>query len=149
MSGGWTLSISPCWPLHTYPHRVVKGPHFEVWTRPEPEIISPNTAQDRHLFLKPDLGLKAKLTEGVDIGVGAGKILGVRMIFARILTNFPENWAPVFSNQKMLGAIFAHTFTEFVKVFRDFALMLKDFHQIKPFGGVLTLPAPPPPTPVS
>jgi len=48
------------------------------------------------------------------------------MIFARILTNFPENWAQVFSNQKMLGAIFSHTFTEFVKVFRDFALVLKD-----------------------
>jgi len=46
-----------------------------------------------------------------DIGVGAGKFLGVRRIFARILTNFPENWAPVFSNQKMLGAIFANTFT--------------------------------------
>jgi len=49
------------------------------------------------------------------------------MIFARILTNFPKNWAQVFSNQTMLGAIFAHTFTEFVKVFRDFALLLKDF----------------------
>jgi len=52
------------------------------------------------------------------------------MIFARIFTNFPENWAQVFSNQKMLGAIFAHTFTEFVKVFRDFALLLKDFARI-------------------
>jgi len=59
------------------------------------------------------------------------------MIFARILTNFLENWAPVFSNQKMLGAIFAHTFTEFVQVFRDFALMLKDFHQIKTLGVCL------------
>jgi len=27
----------------------------------------------------------------------------------------------------MLDAIFAHTFTEFVKVFRDFALILKYF----------------------
>jgi len=52
------------------------------------------------------------------------------MIFVRIFTNFPENWAQVFSNQKMLGAIFAHTFTEFVKVFRDFALLLKDFARI-------------------
>jgi len=39
--GGWRmyLSISACWPLHTYPQRVVKGPHFEAWTRsckPEP-----------------------------------------------------------------------------------------------------------------
>jgi len=52
------------------------------------------------------------------------------MIFARILTNFPENWAPVFSNQKMLGAIFAHTFMDFVEVFRDFALILMDFARI-------------------
>jgi len=52
------------------------------------------------------------------------------MIFARILTNFLENWAPVFLNQKMLGAIFAHIFTEFVKVFRDFALILKYFARI-------------------
>jgi len=52
------------------------------------------------------------------------------MICARILTNFLENWAPVFSNQKMLGAIFAHTFTVFVKVFRDFSLILKYFARI-------------------
>jgi len=52
------------------------------------------------------------------------------MLFARILTNVPENWSPVFSNQKMLGAIFAHTFTEFVKVFRDFDQILKDFARI-------------------
>jgi len=68
------------------------------------------------------------------------------MIFARILTNFLENWAPVFSNQKMLGAIFVHTFTEFMKVFRDFALMLKDFIKSKLLGVCLhSLP----PTPVS
>jgi len=30
----------------------------------------------------------------------------------------------------MLGAIFAHTFTEFVKVFRDFAQILKYFARI-------------------
>jgi len=53
------------------------------------------------------------------------------MIFARILTKFLENWVPVFSNQKMLGAIFAHTFTEFVKVVRDFALLLKVFTKSK------------------
>ena len=28
MGGRCILSISPCWPPHTYPHRVVKGPHF-------------------------------------------------------------------------------------------------------------------------
>jgi len=44
----------------------------------------------------------------------------------------------------MLGAIFAHTFTEFVKVFRDFALILKNF--VKNFTklkllGVLAPPA--------
>jgi len=30
MGGGRILSISPCWPLLTYPHKVVKGPHFEA-----------------------------------------------------------------------------------------------------------------------
>jgi len=42
---------------------VVNGPHFEAGTRPEPEITSPNSARDRDLFLKPDLGPKAKFTE--------------------------------------------------------------------------------------
>ena len=41
MGGGCILSISPCWTLHTYQHSVVKGPHFEAWTRPEPKITSP------------------------------------------------------------------------------------------------------------
>jgi len=44
-------------------NRVVNGPHFEAQTRPQLEITSPNPAQDRHLFLKPDLGRKAKFTE--------------------------------------------------------------------------------------
>jgi len=44
---------------------IVKRSYFEVLIRPEREIISPNPARDRHLFLKLDLGLKAKLTEGV------------------------------------------------------------------------------------
>jgi len=67
MGGRCILSTSPCWPLHTYPHRVVNGPHFEAWTRPQPEITSPNPARARYLFLKADLGLKAKFTEGVQI----------------------------------------------------------------------------------
>jgi len=37
VGGGCVLSISPCWPLPTYPHRVVKGTHFEAWTPPDPE----------------------------------------------------------------------------------------------------------------
>ena len=37
VGGGCILSISPCWPLHKYPHRIVKEPHSETWTRPEPE----------------------------------------------------------------------------------------------------------------
>ena len=67
VGGGCIFSISPCCPLHTYPQRVVKGPHFEAWTRSEPKVTSPNPARARNLFLKPDLGLKAKLTEGVKI----------------------------------------------------------------------------------
>ena len=34
---------------------------------------------------------------------------------------FMSFWAPFFSNQSMLGTIFAHIFRELVKVFRDFA----------------------------
>jgi len=35
--------------------------------KPEPEVANPNPARVRDLFLKPDLGLKANLTEGVKI----------------------------------------------------------------------------------
>jgi len=62
------------------------------------------------------------------IGVGAGKFLVVRRNFARILPDLPEKYfkisdlqkklfilirAPLFSNQNMLGAIFAQVFREF------------------------------------
>jgi len=43
---------------------------------------------------------------------------------------------------------FAQIFSDFVKVYRDFAQISTDFHEIKTFGGALTPPAPPPPTPV-
>jgi len=67
VGGGCILSISPCWPLHTYPHRVVNRPYFAAGTQPQPEIANPNPARARYLLLKPDLGLKAKFTEGVQI----------------------------------------------------------------------------------
>ena len=57
----WVFNLPLLAPLPTYPHEVVKGPHFEA--RPEPEITSPNPARARYLFLKPDLSLKAKFTE--------------------------------------------------------------------------------------
>jgi len=38
VGGGCIFSIFPCWPLHTYPHRVVKGPRFEARTRLESDI---------------------------------------------------------------------------------------------------------------
>jgi len=41
------------------PAQSLKGPHFEAWTRPEPETTSPA------FILKPDLGPNAKFTEGV------------------------------------------------------------------------------------
>ena len=57
-------------------------------------------------------------------------------------------WAPFFSNQSMLGAIFAHIFREFVKVFRDFAWFLGILPGFSPnqhcWGGL----ALPPLTPV-
>jgi len=62
-------------------------------------------------------------------GVGAGKFLGVRRNFARIIPNLPKKYfkksdvqkkqlfmsiqAPLFSNQSMLGAIFAQVFRKF------------------------------------
>jgi len=39
-------------------------------------------------------------------------------------------WAPLFSNQSILDAIFAQIFMEFWKVLRDFARILKDFNRI-------------------
>ena len=65
-----------------------------------------------------------------NIGVGAGKFLGVRRNFARIFPNLPEKYsaseqvtsnkklfmsirAPLFLNQSMLGTIFAQIFREF------------------------------------
>jgi len=43
--------------------RVVNGLHFEARTRSEPEITSPNPCRDWKLFLKPNLGQKAKFVE--------------------------------------------------------------------------------------
>ena len=88
------FSIPPYWALPTYPHRVVKGPHFEAWTRPEPEITRPNPARAWHLFLKPDLGLKAKVSERVKIcataekqkTLCAGVVAGTRIITPKTAT---------------------------------------------------------------
>jgi len=63
----------------------------------------------------------------LSIGVGEGKFLGVRRYFAWILPNLPEKCfkksdlkkifvsirAPLFSNQRMLGVIFAQIFEDF------------------------------------
>jgi len=54
---------------------------------------------------------------------------------------FMSFWAPFFSNQSMLGTIFAHIFRELVKVFRDFARI---FTKSELWGGTCT-----PCTPVS
>ena len=77
--------------------------------------------------------------------VGAGKILGVRMIFARILPNLPEKLHKKWPTKKsffyvILGAVgchfcsyfqtFAMIFRDFVKVFWDFAQISKDFFRI-------------------
>ena len=66
-------------------------------------------------------------------------ILGFRSIFARIFPNLPEKnpkkvlhavLGAIFSNQSMLGAIFAHIFRVFPQIFRDFVKVFKDFAQI-------------------
>jgi len=49
--------VAPCIHINT---ELQKG----VIVKPEP---SPNTTGARHLFLKPELGPKAKFTEGVKI----------------------------------------------------------------------------------
>ena len=61
--GGWRMNPwnLPLLVLAYIPKQSCKNAFFEAWTWPEPEITSPNTARDRHLFLKPDLDLKAKL----------------------------------------------------------------------------------------
>jgi len=97
------------------------------------------------------------------ISVGAGKVLGVRRIFAQISPNLPEKllghflceyflmktvfcfdlqtnvfmwfWAPIFSNQSTFGSIFARIFREFARIFKG----LRSFSQILPkFLRILT-----------
>ena len=77
--------------------------------------------------------------------VGAGKILGVWMIFARILPNLPEKLHKSDLKTKVfyviLGAVgchfcsyfqaFAKIFRDFMKVFWGFAQIFTDFLQIK------------------
>jgi len=77
-------------------------------------------------------------------GVGAGKILGVRMIFVRILPNLPKNSIKSDLEKKVLyvilGAVgchfcsylqaFAKIFRDFVKVFWYFARISTDFSRI-------------------
>ena len=41
-----------------------------------------------------------------------------------------KSWAPCFSNQSTLGAIFARIFREFFKIFRDFAKVFRYFAQM-------------------
>jgi len=65
VGGGCILSISPYWPLPRCTHRVAKGPRFQTWTWPEPEITG--LAQTCHLFLKPVFTTKVKFTEWVKI----------------------------------------------------------------------------------
>jgi len=63
------------------------------------------------------------------IGVGASKISGVRMIFAQILPNLPENIHKKVTYKKkffyvILGAVGCHFcsyFQALAKIFRDFA----------------------------
>ena len=91
------------------------------------------------------------------IGVGAGKFLGVRIIFPEFSQTCPKNnpkrerdlqkealhviLGATFSNQSMLGAIFAHICRVFARIlggfprfFPDFKGICPDFHQVKAFG---------------
>jgi len=53
VGGGRILSISPCWPLPTYPHRAVKGPHFEAWTDPRPKSQARTRLEPAIYFWSP------------------------------------------------------------------------------------------------
>jgi len=67
------------------------------------------------------------------IGVGAGKILGVRMIFARILPNLPKKLHKKVTYKSFLcyfGCHFCSYFQAFAKIFRDFVKVFWDFAQI-------------------
>jgi len=69
------------------------------------------------------------------IGVGAGKLLGVRRIFSRISPNvlakyFGPLFVRIFSEtglRVILGAIFARIFREFAQILMDFAKVFTDF----------------------
>jgi len=75
----WFQSIFTVGGWRTYPFNLpLLGPAYistqsckraSFWSldRPETEVTSPNPASARHLFLKPDLGLKAKVSERVKI----------------------------------------------------------------------------------
>jgi len=92
------------------------------------------------------------------IGVGSGKFFGIWRIFARILPTFPAKnsiqsglqkkwlflwfWAPFFSKEGMLDAIFSSYFQgvcegiqrfcpDFTRFCPDFKEFCPDFHQIK------------------
>ena len=81
------------------------------------------------------------------MGVGAGKFLGVRKIFARISPIVPEKFSEeeslhvIFSNQTTLGPIFARILRKFAQIFRGFAQVFTDFAQISTdlpiFSGIL------------
>jgi len=66
VGGGCTvLSISPCWPLPTYPHRVVKRPHFEAWTRPDPKSQARTRLEPDIYFWSPIYAWKSNLPRGL------------------------------------------------------------------------------------
>jgi len=87
------------------------------------------------------------------------KILGLQKKVGRYVKNlFMSIRVPLFSNQSMLGAIFAQIFWVFQNVLRYFAWILEDFDQIlwnfawifskSKLFGVQLHPYTPPPTPV-
>jgi len=92
--GGWRTYpfnhplLAPAY-IHT---QSCKKASFWNLDRPETEITSPNPTRARRLFLKPDLGLKAKVSERVKIcataeqqkTLCAGAVAGTRFITPKI-----------------------------------------------------------------
>jgi len=95
-------------------------------------------------------------TQSIDIG--AGKCLGVRRIFARILPYLPKKlshyfrikacWAPFLLMFSGVCSDFQGFYQGFHSFCPDFHGFFPDFHQIKIFWGALAPRAPPPPTQV-
>ena len=152
--GGWRMNPwnLPLLVLAYIPTQSCKNAFFEAWTWPEPEITSPNKARDRHLFLKPDLDLKAKLAREFWQRCRSRQIFGDTKDICSNSHKLPRKLGASFFKSKDVGRHFCSYFHGVCEGFQrfcpDFEEFCQEFHQIKTFGGACTS-CNPFPTPVS